>query len=154
MEEKMNEKLLEQIKELIDWVKSNALNELSIKTEDLDLKIKNTEGSLISQQDFSGGIPQTLTCSSQDKESDKFFFINSPLVGTFYRSPAPSSPSFVEVGDEVEPRQTLCIIEAMKVMNEIVSEKKGKVVEFLVENGEMVDYGKALVKMELLEETD
>ncbi len=150
----MNEKLLEQIKELIEWVKSNALNELSIKTEDLELKIKNTEESLTPHKGVSGGIPQTLTCSSQDKDSDKFFFINSPLVGTFYRSPAPSSPSFVEVGDEVEPRQTLCIIEAMKVMNEIVSEKKGKIVEFLVENGEMVDYGKALVKLELLEETD
>lgn len=150
----MNEKLLAQIKELIEWVKSNALNELSIKTESLELKIKNTEENLTPQPVGSTGAPPTLSCSSQDQESDKFFYINSPLVGTFYRSPAPSSPSFAEVSDIVEPRQTLCIIEAMKVMNEIVSEKKGKIVEFLAENGEMVDYGKALVKMELLEETD
>ncbi len=150
----MNEKVLEQIKDLIEWVKSNALEELSIKTQDLELKIKNAEEKFTSSQGVLPGTQQTLTCSSQDKESDKYFYINSPLVGTFYRSPSPASPAFVETGEEVEPRQTLCIVEAMKVMNEIVSEKRGKIIEFLVENGEMVEYGKALVKMELLEEVD
>ena len=148
----MNEELMNQIKELVKLVKNNALKKLNLKAQDLELEIVNSEIETPRLAHDPALPAQVLSCSSQDPESDKFFYISSPLVGTFYRAPAPSSPSFVEVGEEVEPRQTLCIIEAMKVMNEIVSEKKGRVLEFLVENGEMVDYGKALVKLELVED--
>ena len=72
------------------------------------------------------------------------------MVGTFYRAPAPDAAPFVEVGDEIEPEQTVCIIEAMKLMNEIKAELKGRVVEILVENGDPVDYGQPLFKIELL----
>lgn len=148
----MNEELMNQIKELVKLVKNNALKKLNLKAQDLELEIVNSEIET-PRLAYDPALPaQVLSCSSQDPASDKFFYISSPLVGTFYRAPAPSSPSFVEIGEEVEPRQTLCIIEAMKVMNEIVSEKKGRVLEFLVENGEMVDYGKALVKLELIED--
>ncbi len=145
----MNEQLMSQIRELIDLLKKNSLKEMKIKTEDLQIEIQN---STILEQPIPHELSvPVLSCTAQDP-SDRYFYVTSPLVGTFYRSPAPSSPPFAENGDEVDARQTLCIVEAMKVMNEIVSEKKGRIVEFLVENGEMVDFGKALVKLEVVED--
>ena len=74
--------------------------------------------------------------------------IKSPMVGTFYRSPSPDSPAFINVGDMVEPGKTVCIIEAMKIMNEIKSEFKGKVKEILVENAQAVEYNQAIIVLE------
>lgn len=74
--------------------------------------------------------------------------INAPMVGTFYRAPAPEAPPFAEVGDMVKPGQTVCIIEAMKLMNELESETSGRVLRFLVENGDPVEYGQPLVELE------
>lgn len=74
--------------------------------------------------------------------------VKSPMVGTFYRSPAPESPPFVEVGDRVVAGQTVCIIEAMKLMNEIESEHAGRVVRILVQNGDAVEYGQALIEIQ------
>jgi acetyl-CoA carboxylase biotin carboxyl carrier protein len=70
------------------------------------------------------------------------------MVGTFYRSPSPEAPPFVEVGDTVKAGQTVCIIEAMKLMNELESEVSGRVVRFLVENGEPVEFGQPLIELE------
>jgi acetyl-CoA carboxylase biotin carboxyl carrier protein len=78
----------------------------------------------------------------------KALTINSPMVGTFYRAPSPDAPSFVDVGDHVKPGQTVCIVEAMKLMNEIESEVSGRVVRVLVENGQPVEYGQPLVELE------
>jgi acetyl-CoA carboxylase biotin carboxyl carrier protein len=69
------------------------------------------------------------------------------MVGTFYRSPAPDEPCFVEVGDRVRRGQTLCIIEAMKLMNELEAELAGEIVEILVENGEPIEYGQTLMRI-------
>lgn len=77
-----------------------------------------------------------------------FELIKSPMVGTFYSSPNPESPAFVKVGDQVGPETTVCIIEAMKVFNEISAEVTGRVVAVLVENGEPVEYGQPLYKVE------
>ena len=74
-------------------------------------------------------------------------FISSPFVGTFYRSPSPEAPSFVEVGQSVRKGQVVCIVEAMKLMNEIESEAEGKVVEILVQNGEHIEYGQHLFRL-------
>ncbi|MDX1745448.1 MAG: acetyl-CoA carboxylase biotin carboxyl carrier protein [Halobacteriales archaeon] len=74
--------------------------------------------------------------------------VESPMVGTFYRAPSPEAPPFVEVGDTVRPGQTLCILEAMKLMNELQSEVSGTVRKILVENGEPVEYGQALFQIE------
>ena len=76
-----------------------------------------------------------------------FLFVKSPMVGTFYRSPSPENPSFVDVGSKVEEKAVVCIIEAMKIMNEIQAEVKGTVVEVLVENGQPVEYGQRLFKV-------
>lgn len=70
--------------------------------------------------------------------------ITSPMVGTFYTSPSPTAPHFVQVGDKVNPKSVVCIVEAMKLMNEIEAEVKGEIVEILVENGQLVEYGQPL----------
>jgi acetyl-CoA carboxylase biotin carboxyl carrier protein len=77
--------------------------------------------------------------------------IVAPMVGTFYRAPAPGAPPFVEVGDTVEPGQTVCIVEAMKLMNEITAEEKGIIKKILVENAEPVEYGQPLFLYEPIE---
>ena len=77
----------------------------------------------------------------------KFLEITSPMVGTFYRSPAPGEPAFVNVGDRIRMGQTVCIIEAMKLMNELEAEVVGEIVEILVQNGDPVEYGQALMRV-------
>ena len=84
----------------------------------------------------------------EEKRPSNLVSIKAPLVGTFYRAPAPDAPPFVEVGDIVKPGQTVCIIEAMKVMNEIKSEVSGRIVEILVKNEEPVEYGQELFLIE------
>jgi len=84
----------------------------------------------------------------EEKRPSNLVSIKAPLVGTFYRAPAPDAPPFVEVGDMVKPGQTVCIIEAMKVMNEIKSEVSGRIVEILVKNEEPVEYGQELFLIE------
>lgn len=78
-----------------------------------------------------------------------FAYVKSPMVGTFYRSPSPENPVFVDVNAKVEEKTVVCIIEAMKIMNEIQAEAKGTIVEVLVENGQPVEYGQRLFKVKL-----
>jgi acetyl-CoA carboxylase biotin carboxyl carrier protein len=85
--------------------------------------------------------------SAESTDAGDSVFVSSPFVGTFYRSPSPEAPSFVEVGTSVRKGQVVCIIEAMKLMNEIESESEGKVVEVLAKNGEHVEYGQKLFRL-------
>lgn len=87
--------------------------------------------------------------SSHGAEEAGFAYVKSPMVGTFYRSPSPENPAFVEVNTKVEEKSVVCIIEAMKIMNEIQAETKGSIVEILVENGQPVEYGQRLFKVKL-----
>jgi acetyl-CoA carboxylase biotin carboxyl carrier protein len=89
--------------------------------------------------------PAAARTASEDK---KTFTVNSPFVGTFYRSASPESPAFVDVGSVVKKGQVLCIVEAMKLMNEIEAEQPGRLVEALVQNGSPVEYGEALFRFE------
>ena len=82
------------------------------------------------------------------EENPNLITVKSPMVGTFYRSTSPDSPPFINIGDTVEPGKTVCIIEAMKIMNEIKSEFKGKVKEILVENAQAVEYNQAIIVLE------
>src|SRR4051812_5283671 len=91
--------------------------------------------------------PATPVAAGADEAG--FTFVKSPMVGTFYRSPSPENPSFVEVGTKVEEKSVVCIIEAMKIMNEIQAEVRGSVSEILVENGQPVEYGQRLFKIKL-----
>jgi acetyl-CoA carboxylase biotin carboxyl carrier protein len=85
---------------------------------------------------------------SEGASDEGSFFVTSPFVGTFYRSPSPEAPSFVEAGQTVQAGQVLCIIEAMKLMNEIEADQAGRVLEVLVENGKPVEYGQKLFRMQ------
>src|SRR5882757_5940035 len=91
--------------------------------------------------------PTSGTAASADETG--FAYVKSPMVGTFYRSPSPENPAFVDVGTKVEEKAVVCIIEAMKIMNEIQAETKGTVVELLVENGQPVEYGQRLFKIKV-----
>jgi len=82
------------------------------------------------------------------KEDENTYIVKSPMVGTFYRAPAPDAPPFVNIGDTVDAGKTLCIIEAMKIMNEIKAEVKGKVKEILVENAQAVEFNQPIIIIE------
>jgi acetyl-CoA carboxylase biotin carboxyl carrier protein len=82
--------------------------------------------------------------TAEPSEDASLHIVKSPIVGTFYESPSPGSPAFVKIGDQVEVGQVLCIVEAMKLMNEIESDGAGEIVKRLVQNGQPVEYGQAL----------
>ncbi|RUM31345.1 MAG: acetyl-CoA carboxylase biotin carboxyl carrier protein [Aquifex sp.] len=142
------------IKELIALVKNSNIRSLKIEQGDLRIHIE-THKELQPQEPVKS-LKETkkdeefkhleILPPSEDirEQEKKYHVIKSPLVGTFYRSPAPGAPPFVKVGDIVSPGQVLCIIEALKVMNEIESDVRGRVEKILVENGETVEYGQPL----------
>jgi len=144
-------------------MKRSDLAEFEFEEEGFKIKIKRGFGgqpvitsSPSAAANFAHTIPQatplaTSPNSPTPAESDEagFAFVKSPMVGTFYRSPSPENPSFVEVGAKVEDKSVVCIIEAMKIMNEIQAEVKGAIAEILVENGQPVEYGQRLFKIKL-----
>lgn len=139
------------IKELINLVKGSNIKTLKIEKGDLKIHIETHKEIQISQEAKQEAKKEEykhleVLPPSEDiqEEEKKYHVIKSPLVGTFYRSPAPGAPPFVEVGDIVSPGQVLCIIEALKVMNEIESDVRGRIEKILVENGETVEYGQPL----------
>ncbi len=137
----------EFIKEILNLVKGSNIKSLVIETSDIKISVethaKETVQSIqeISQKEIKH---VEILAPSEDIQEQNLHVIKSPLVGTFYRAPSPGAPPFVEVGDIVSPGQVLCIIEALKVMNEIESDTRGKIVKILVENGETVEYGQPL----------
>ncbi len=138
----------EFVKELIELVKNSNIKMLKFQKGDTQIVIETFESKepvkeRKSPEEFTH--QEILPPSEEVKEEEKkYHVIKSPLVGTFYRSPSPGAPPFVEVGDIVSPGQVLCIIEALKVMNEIESDVRGRIEKILVENGETVEYGQPL----------
>ncbi len=140
------------IRELIQLVKNSNIRSLKIESGDAKIVIETHRGEIVQAMPERRPKPveefkhQEVLPPSEDinEEEKKYHVIKSPLVGTFYRSPSPGAPPFVEVGDIVSPGQILCIIEALKVMNEIESDVRGRVEKILVENGETVEYGQPL----------
>ena len=153
---------LRKVKSLIDLVSESDISELEISEGPDKVKIvkssrempvvqspKNTDLSRHSQQtilDKSESISKQDNLSSENSV-DEGSAIVSPMVGTFYRAPSPNSKPFVEVGEEIKEGQTLCVVEAMKLMNEIPSDKSGVIREILVENGQPVEYGQVLFRL-------
>ena len=130
------------------------LSEFEIEEKARKLRICRFPNHVPADREDSRGIAVTGTggappvpVESHVAEEKGVYYIKSPLVGTFYRAPSPEVPPFVEIGTVVKPDAVVCIIEAMKVMNEIQSEVAGEVFEFLVENGQTVEYGQSLVKI-------
>lgn len=148
---------LKEIKELIELMNENHLTELEIDREGMRVKLKRLpEGGL--QQSLEA-IPvqyapkpiQQAQAPVPEKPAEparKLAEIKTPMVGTFYEAPSPDSPPYVEVGSNIQIGQVLCIIEAMKLMNEIKAEVKGKIVEKLVDNAQPVEYGQTLFLIE------
>lgn len=161
---------LKLIKNLLDLIAESEVDQVSIEEGDFKIKIKKSadvEGGTYpampmpyqmpdaprqpqppSPSSSAGQESQTEgtagTAESQESDQPAGNVIKSPIVGTFYRAPSPDADDFVKVGDQVEKGQTLCIIEAMKIMNEIESEYSGEVQKILVENGEAVEFEQPL----------
>ena len=153
---------LKQIKQIIDLMKRSDLTEFAVEEEGFKLKIRRghngapivtsnggSVASALESQTISSAAPATPAAfgAGGEKEETGFSFIKAPMVGTFYRSPSPESPPFAEINAKVSENSVICIIEAMKIMNEIQAEAKGTVVEILVENGQPVEYGQRLFKI-------
>lgn len=148
---------IKEIKEMITLMNENNLLELEIEKEGMRIRLKKeTPGSekdsahsrILAMPQFS--VTQETPGSPLKKEeaTTRLIEIKAPMVGTFYRSPSPESPPFVEVGQNIDVGQVVCIIEAMKLMNEIKSEARGKVVEVLIENGQPIEFGQGLFLIE------
>jgi len=135
----------EFLKELIGLIKGSDIKLFELEQDGLRLRIETHQRELPQRVEAPREIKHIeVIPPSQELEESKLHVIRSPLVGTFYRSPSPGAPPFVEVGDVVSPGQVLCIIEALKVMNEVESDVRGRIVKILVENGETVEYNQPL----------
>jgi acetyl-CoA carboxylase biotin carboxyl carrier protein len=160
----MEEKNLEKLRELVDFLKANGIAEFDIDRPDLKMRIKfagasgpSTADLALAQQIFAqrgaGQAPTAVSpavapgvsaAAEQAEPEEKLHEVKSPIVGTFYDSPSPGSPAFVKIGDQVEAGQVLCIVEAMKLMNEIESDVAGEVVKRIASTGQPVEYGQPL----------
>ena len=145
---------VKELKEMIALMNENGLTEIEIEREGQRIRLK--KGFSGAPEVTQGGVfiqpPQAASAAAPAKEPEaaksNLIEIKAPMVGTFYRAPAPDAPPFVEEGSIIEPGQVICVIEAMKLMNEIKSEVKGKVVDILVENAQPVEFGHVLFLIE------
>lgn len=147
---------LKTIKELAENVGRYNLNEVALESDGVKLVLKKEKLNV--QPATEMVIPQQMVAQPQSVvekkvaipvvENDNYEYITAPMVGTFYKSSAPGNPAFVEVGQEVNSGDTLCIIEAMKLMNEVKATKNAKIVKVLVENGQVVKKGDKLFAIE------
>ena len=170
----MNSEDMKELKELIEFLKENKIGEFDLERGDLKVRIKfaqegggtdlasvarllAAQAAAVPQQvpvvlpEVYAGAPSvspTTSASAQPGaghgEDASLHIVKSPIVGTFYESPSPGAPAFVKVGDQVENGQILCIIEAMKLMNEIECDAAGEIVKRFAESGQPVEYGQAL----------
>lgn len=142
---------LDEIKKLIEVLKETDITELQIEREGSKLKIKR-EKFLSTFEAVPSVKKHEAAISKETKievtEESKMATVTSPIVGIFHRAPAPEAPPFVEVGSSVKKGQVLCIVEAMKLMNEIESDTDGVISKILVENGQPVEYGEPLFLIE------
>jgi len=139
------------IEEMLQLMEARGLVELEMEHQGLRIRLKKASSSPGPQLvEYVAGVPHPApsTSPAQPSEESRRIVIKSPMVGTLYRAAAPDAPPFVEVGQDLEAGQVVCIIEAMKLMNEIKAEAAGRIVEVLVENGEAVEFGQPLFSVE------
>ena len=153
---------LKHIQDLVKMVNKSNITELSIEEKDFKITIKQKEERVVAaapvqvyQQPApvqaapaSAPAPAASGVAPQKQEADNLITIKSPMIGTFYRKPAPGKPNFVEEGDEVRSGKVVCVIEAMKLFNEIESEVNGRIVKILVEDASPVEYDQPLFMVE------
>lgn len=155
-----------QLRDFVEAIAKTDITDLTIKEGDFELKIHKEVQSTINYTLPPSATPVTQTQENQvtvetpsssnnvlsppeeiskESKSSSWVEITSPMVGTFYAAPAPGESSFVELGDRITPGQPVCIIEAMKLMNEIEAEVAGEVMEIVLKNGDPVEYGQVLM---------
>ncbi|MGV3519663.1 acetyl-CoA carboxylase biotin carboxyl carrier protein [Luteitalea sp.] len=151
---------LDEIKQILDLVREHELAEFELEQEGVKLRVRKkgqdapavvvSPAHPLSMPMVAAGPPATAAATSDaspevtETEGVELAVVKSPIVGTFYRAAEPTAAPFVTVGDTVRKNQVLCLIEAMKLMNEIVSEYDGEIVQVFVENGQPVQYGERL----------
>ncbi|WP_040951344.1 acetyl-CoA carboxylase biotin carboxyl carrier protein [Gorillibacterium massiliense] len=156
---------LSEVKELIKLIDQSSLQELEIQNDNYRLAIRKPVKSevltvaaapagqayipaptlsVLSEQLAAPSASAPVAVPAAEPDTSNLHRIVSPMVGTFYQSPAPDSPVFVNIGSKVTEKSVVCIVEAMKLMNEIEAEVKGEIVEILVDNGQLVEYGQPL----------
>jgi acetyl-CoA carboxylase biotin carboxyl carrier protein len=142
-----------EIRDLIDFISESGLEEVNIETEEFKIKVKrNAEmpaGTVMSAPASApapvpAAAPSSPTPPPSSSDDANYLTIKSPMIGTFYRSANPESDAFVQIGDKVTAGQTVCIIEAMKLFNEIESEISGTIVKVLVDNASPIEYDQPL----------
>jgi acetyl-CoA carboxylase biotin carboxyl carrier protein len=153
-----------EIRDLIDFISQTGLNEVNIETEELKLSVKRQPDAPAKGVESNPPVPMPVSsaqapapastsstevtkpeaAAASSEDSGNYVEIKSPMIGTFYRSSSPESGPFASVGDKVEKGQTVCIIEAMKLFNEIESEVSGTIVKVLTDNASPVEYDQAL----------
>jgi acetyl-CoA carboxylase biotin carboxyl carrier protein len=140
------------IKQVIDLMQRSELSEFEFEEEGFKLRLSR-KGAEVTHQVVQplaaapAAAPAPAAAAAPAEEEKGVAMITSPMVGTFYRAPSPDSPMFADIGTSVGADSVVCIIEAMKVMNEIQAELSGKIIEVLVENGEAVEFGQPLFKV-------
>lgn len=139
---------LEKIEGLVKIIEDSSLNEFTYKDKD----VKITMSKLDHPPVVAAGVPvaASATVEKAEEEEEESLFITSPIVGTFYSAAAPDVPAFVKVGDQVKAGQTVCILEAMKLMNEIQSDYDCEIEAVLVSNEQKVEYGQPLFRVKRL----
>jgi acetyl-CoA carboxylase biotin carboxyl carrier protein len=165
----MNSEDMKELKELIEFLKDNKIGEFDLERGDLKVRIKFApepgsdlagvarllaaqaaaapHAPAVLPEVYAGAVaapaPPALPKAEADEDAN-LHVVKSPIVGTFYESPSPGAPAFVKIGDQVENGQVLCIVEAMKLMNEIESDIAGEIVKRFVQGGQPVEYGQPL----------
>jgi acetyl-CoA carboxylase biotin carboxyl carrier protein len=163
----MNPEEMKELKELIEFLKENKIGEFDLERGELKVRIKFAQegaaADLANLNRLLASVPASAVTAAPvalpavqataaapapapaaESEDALLHIVKSPIVGTFYESPSPGTPAFVKIGDQVENGQVLCIIEAMKLMNEIESDAGGEIVKRFVQNGQPVEYGQQL----------
>ena len=149
---------LQELRNLLNTIESNKIQQLKVKKYNFELQINSLQTGSINLSYINNNPKRNIkarTTKKQQKSTDtkinnpkNILTITSPMVGTFYRASSPNEAPFVKIQDNVQSNQTVCIIEAMKLMNEIEAEVNGQIVDILVDDGEFVDCGQALMIVE------
>ncbi|MBP9112228.1 MAG: acetyl-CoA carboxylase biotin carboxyl carrier protein [Polyangiaceae bacterium] len=137
---------LTKLQNLLELLRKESVHEFEHEDEKVKLRIVRGQAFVAAAQPVAAAVSAAPAVAAPVNDPNTVE-ITSPFVGTFYRAPSPDAPAFVEVGSTVRPGQALCIVEAMKLMNEIESEISGTIVEILVQNGKSVEFGQKLFRV-------
>ena len=149
---------LKEIKAIIDLMRKNSISEFELEKQDFKIRLKRAVNGAVASGSFeetpvptylppAGTTPVQAAAAPAPVATSTELEIKSPMIGTFYRAPSPEAAPYVEVGTDVNPETVVCIIEAMKVMNEIKAEAKGVITQALVDNAKPVEFGQPLFKL-------